>query len=73
MVYVSVVTRVATTRLEEVLVAQGRSRVWLSAQLGVSRQVVHRWLKGLEPMPRARAERAAVLLGVPIEEISEGE
>lgn len=46
--------------------------MWLAAQLGVSRQALQRWLSGREPMPRERAQAAAQVLGVPIEEISEG-
>lgn len=48
---------------------QGRKRVWLAKQLGVSRMTLWRWESGAEPIPVERQRQIAELLGEPIEAI----
>lgn len=51
------------TPLELELGAQGRTRAWLAGELGVSRQVLNRWIKGRAPWPKGRTAQVAALLG----------
>lgn len=43
----------------------------LAMELGVSRQVMGRWMTGRRPWPRARAEQVAALLEIPFTELFE--
>ena len=42
----------------------GWTRIALATEMGVSREVLHRWLTGRAPWPAARLTQAAGLLGV---------
>lgn len=49
-------------RIELELGVQNRTRAWLAGELGVSRQVLNRWLKGRAPWPKGRKAQVAALL-----------
>jgi transcriptional regulator with XRE-family HTH domain len=71
-VYITtVVAGERNTRLDERLASKGWSWNRLAQEVGVSRQVMGRWMSGRRPWPRARAEQVARLLGVPYRELFE--
>ena len=59
----------APSRLGDVLEAQFRTKAGLARALDVSRTTVNRWIAGEEPVPVARREEIAVLLGVPVDRL----
>jgi Helix-turn-helix domain len=54
------------SNVKDLLLAQGRTVVWLAAQLGVSKWTVHRIEAGIQAAPPGYYERAAQVLGVPL-------
>lgn len=61
----------APSRLDERLEELGLSWNQLALQVGVSRQVMGRWMSGRRPWPRARAAQVAELVGLPYTELFE--
>ncbi len=52
------------TRIEQEMARAGWTRIEFARRLGCSRQILHRWLSGMESWPADRATQAAVLLKV---------
>jgi transcriptional regulator with XRE-family HTH domain len=61
------------TQLERELERVGWTRLQFAARLGVSRQILHRWMTGVEAWPAERATQAAALLGVDMDVLFERE
>ena len=55
------------TRLFDILAAQGRRQDWLAEQVGCSQAYVSMMKSGQRPLPDWFVERAARVLGVPVE------
>lgn len=63
------------SRVEQVLRERGKTRQWLADELGVSRQVLHRWITGRAPWPAQPVDRkaqVAQLLGADKPELFQG-
>lgn len=60
------------SRVEQLLRERGRTREWLAGELGVSRQVLHRWISGRAPWPVDRKTQVAQLLGADEPELFQG-
>ena len=61
----------ATTKLAQVMEAQGRRWDWLAREVGVSRQLVSFWKYGQQPIAAHHIPRIAHVLGVHEEDILE--
>jgi transcriptional regulator with XRE-family HTH domain len=61
------------TQLERELERVGWTRKQFAVELGVSRQILHRWMTGVEAWPAERATQAAALLGVGVDVLFERE
>jgi antitoxin component HigA of HigAB toxin-antitoxin module len=55
------------TNLDDIMQQQGRTRTWLSRQLGYSRPHVSRICSGKRRVRLADAHTSSVLLGVPMQ------
>lgn len=65
-------TSKSSTRLQDVLDEQFRSKAGLARAMGVTRQMVQQWAARERPVPAQRRKQIALLLGVPEEELFEG-
>lgn len=57
------------TKLEQIMIEEGRSQTWLAKQVGVSPNQVNRWVKGIHEPTRLYMKRIAEALGRPVEGI----
>lgn len=58
--------RYRATQLAPILKSQGRHQRWLAKQLGIHESYLSRVISGEKSLSADKAERAAVLLGVPL-------
>jgi hypothetical protein len=64
---------VITTEIQRVLYADGdRTVTWLAERLGVTRQQVGQWLRGVEVVPRRRQAQIRVHLEEPSRPLFDG-
>lgn len=57
------------TKLEALMIAQGRVQLWVADGLDVDPSTVNRWIAGTWVIPARRVSQLAALLGVPESEI----